>query len=86
MPKEKHNFSSILDLLEKFFIHEDDVTKNVDVLFSTELPIDLSDNPLEQKLLKQENSVKHQIPGSISFVPSIAGLLIARHIILNLIK
>lgn len=60
--------------------------KNVDVLFSTELPIDLSDNPLEQKLLKQENSVKHQIPGSISFVPSIAGLLIARHIILNLIK
>lgn len=60
--------------------------KNVDVLFSTELPIDLSTNPLEQKLLKQETSIKHQIPGSISFVPSIAGLLIARHIILNIIK
>lgn len=60
--------------------------KNVDVLFSTELPIDLSTNPLEQKLLKQEASIKHQIPGSISFVPSIAGLLIARHIILNIIK
>ena len=60
--------------------------KNVKVLFSTETPIDLSNNELEKKLLQDEASVKHQIPGSVSFVPSIAGLLIAREIILDLLK
>ena len=60
--------------------------KDVPVLFSTELPIDLSNSTLEQKLLSNENSIKHQIPGSISFVPSVAGLLIARFIILKLIE
>lgn len=60
--------------------------KNVKVLFSTEIPIDLSNNDLEKKLLQDEASVKHQIPGSVSFVPSIAGLLIAREIILDLLK
>ena len=60
--------------------------KNVPVLFSTEIPIDLSNSPLEKKLLNEENSIKHQIPGSISFVPSIAGLLISRYVILELIK
>ena len=60
--------------------------KNVPVLFSTEIPIDLSNSPLEKKLLNEENSTKHQIPGSISFVPSIAGLLISRYVILELIK
>ena len=60
--------------------------KDVPVLFSEEIPIDLSTSSLEQKLLNEENSVKHQIPGSISFVPSIAGLLIARYVILKLIE
>ena len=60
--------------------------KNVKVLFSTEIPIDLSNNELEKKLLQDEASVKHHIPGSVSFVPSIAGLLIAREIILDLLK
>lgn len=60
--------------------------KNVPVLFSTEIPIDLSNSPLEKKLLNEESSIKHQIPGSISFVPSIAGLLISRYVILELIK
>ena len=60
--------------------------KNVKVLFSTEIPIDLSNNELEKKLLQDEASLKHQIPGSVSFVPSIAGLLIAREIILDLLK
>ena len=60
--------------------------KNVKVLFSTEIPIDLSNNELEKKLLQDEASVKHQIPGRVSFVPSIAGLLIAREIILDLLK
>ena len=59
---------------------------NVPVLFSTEEPINLSNSPLEQKMLNEENSIKHQIPGSISFVPSIAGLLISRFIILELTK
>ena len=60
--------------------------KDVPVLFSTEIPIDLSSSSLEQKLLNEENSIKHQIPGSIAFVPSIAGLLISRYVILELIK
>ena len=60
--------------------------KDVPVLFSSEEPIDLSNSILEKKLLNEENSIKHQIPGSISFVPSIAGLLIARFIILKLIE
>lgn len=58
--------------------------KDVPVLFSSEEPIDLSNSILEKELLNEENSIKHQIPGSISFVPSIAGLLIARFIILKL--
>lgn len=35
--------------------------KNVPVLFSTEIPIDLSNSPLEKKLLNEESSIKHQI-------------------------
>ena len=60
--------------------------KNVKVLFSTETPIDLSKNRLEKQLLENEDSIKHQIPGSIAFVPSVAGLLIAREVILELLK
>lgn len=60
--------------------------KNVPVLFSTEEPIDLSNSYLEQQLLNEENSMKHQIPGSISFVPSVAGLLIAKYVIEKLIE
>ena len=59
--------------------------KNVKVLFSTEEPIDITNHPIELELLK-ENPHKHQIPGSIAFVPSVAGILIAREVILNLIK
>ena len=44
--------------------------KNVDVLFSTEEPV-----------VKGE-----KIPASISFVPSVAGLLLARHVVLRLIN
>ncbi len=59
--------------------------KNVKVLYSTEEPIDITNHPIELELLK-ENPHKHQIPGSIAFVPSVAGILIAREIILDLIK
>ena len=34
----------------------------------------------------QENPVRRQIPGSISFVPSVAGLIIAGEVIKDLIK
>ncbi len=59
--------------------------KNVKVLYSTEEPIDITNHPIELELLK-ENPHKHQIPGSIAFVPSVAGILIAREVILDLIK
>lgn len=59
--------------------------KNLDVLYSTEEPIKLSSNFLEQKLLEEKKD-KRQIPGSIIFVPSVAGILIARHVVLNLIN
>lgn len=50
--------------------------KNVPVLFSTELP-------------SKSNVINEQgksVPGSIAFVPSVAGLLISRYVVLSLIK
>ena len=44
--------------------------KGVDVLYSTEEPV-----------VKGE-----RVPASIAFVPSVAGLLLARHVVLNIIK
>ena len=58
---------------------------NVKVLYSTEQPLNLSHSALEQKLLQQENTNKHQIPGSVAFVPSVAGILIAREVIFDLL-
>lgn len=60
--------------------------KNVKVLFSTEVPINITNNPIEQKILNNESSNKHQIPGSVAFVPSVAGIMIAREVILDLIN
>lgn len=60
--------------------------KHVKVLFSTEEPINISNNPLEQEILESEVSNKHQVPGSVAFVPSVAGILIAREVILDLTK
>lgn len=59
--------------------------KNVKVLYSEEAPIDITNHPIEKELLK-ENANKHQIPGSIAFVPSVAGILIAREVILDIIE
>ncbi|MBR2417471.1 MAG: tRNA threonylcarbamoyladenosine dehydratase, partial [Clostridia bacterium] len=53
------------------------VVKKVKVLFSTEEPI---------KPDKSENSGKRTPPGSISFVPSAAGLIIGGEVIKYLIK
>lgn len=60
--------------------------KNVKVLFSTEQPLDINKNYTKNDLLEISQSNKHQIPGSVAFVPSIAGILIAREVILDLIK
>ena len=57
----------------------------INVLYSNEEPIDITNHQIELELLK-ENPHKHQIPGSIAFVPSVAGILIAREVILDLIK
>lgn len=58
--------------------------KKLKVLFSTEQPIKPE---TDEKLLEEERtkgSSRRQIPGSISFVPSVAGLMIAGEVIRNL--
>ena len=51
--------------------------KNVTVLFSTEIPT--------STYLNEQNGNKH-MPASMIFVPSIAGIMIARYVILDLIN
>lgn len=58
--------------------------KKLKVLYSTEQPIKPE---IDEKLLEEERekgSSRRQIPGSISFVPSVAGLMIAGEVIRNL--
>ncbi len=40
----------------------------------------------QKQVLENESSAKRQIPGSVSFVPSVAGMIIAGEVIKNLIK
>ena len=47
--------------------------KHLKVLYSKEMPIKPNDTA--------EESGKRQIPGSVSFVPSVAGLIIAGEVI-----
>ena len=58
--------------------------EHLKVLYSTEEPIK-PDEKLEAECLKEETG-KHQVPGSISFVPSVAGLIIAGEVTKDLIK
>lgn len=60
--------------------------KDVKVLFSTETPIKISNNSFESNSSNNNDTNKRQVPGSVAFVPSIAGILIAREVILNLIN
>ena len=53
------------------------------VLYSKEEPVKLKTESDEKEL---QNTSKKQIPGSISFVPSVAGLIIAGEVIKDLIK
>lgn len=61
---------------------------NLKVLYSKEEPLkpDLSDiTEISNEEVKNGNS-KKQVPGSISFVPSVAGLIIAGEVIKDIIK
>lgn len=56
---------------------------NLKVLYSKEEPIRHDENVLKACL---EESQKRQVPASISFVPSVAGLIIAGEVIKDIIK
>lgn len=54
--------------------------KKLKVLYSKEEPIKI------KQISSQNQETKKQVPGSISFVPSVAGLIIAGEVVKNLIK
>lgn len=56
--------------------------RDLKVLFSTENPTFLQENPGQEELPQGRRS----LPGSVSFVPSVAGLIIAGEVIRDLIK
>ena len=62
------------------------------VVYSKENPIKIiknteyNDNYILEEESNLKNMRKHQVPGSISFVPSVAGLIIAGEVIKNLIN
>ena len=58
--------------------------KKVKVLFSTELP--QKDRRKRGEPQETKGNTNHPVPGSISFVPSVAGLLIAGEVIRDLLK
>lgn len=66
--------------------------KELKVVYSKEVPIKL-DESLESNCKNEEmsiperkGSVRNQVPGSVSFVPSVAGLIIAGEVIKDIIK
>ena len=59
--------------------------KELKVLYSKEEPIKLQKSNNEKELLKNL-TLKKQVPGSISFVPSVAGLIIAGEVVKDLIN
>lgn len=58
--------------------------KKLKVLYSKEIPISTHEENVEYD--EQNLTTKKQIPGSISFVPSVAGLLIAGEVVKSIIK
>ena len=55
--------------------------KHLKVLYSTEKPIDAKTDSEETK-----GTTKRKVPGSISFVPSVAGLIIAAEVAQDILK
>lgn len=56
------------------------ITKGLKVVFSTEMPR----TPLEPYV--EEAGIRRQLPGSISFVPSVAGLFLASAVVNDILK
>jgi len=56
--------------------------ESLKVLYSEEIPIKLKQDEMEDY---KENAAKRQVPGSISFVPPVAGMIIAGEVIKELI-
>lgn len=59
--------------------------KKLKVLYTKEEPVRVERSVMEE-YIKDENVSKKQIPGSVSFVPSCAGLIIAGEVIKDIIK
>ncbi|MCX7885004.1 MAG: tRNA threonylcarbamoyladenosine dehydratase [Caloramator sp.] len=60
--------------------------ENLKVVYSKEIPIKLKSDIISPSDKEETNIKKRQTPGSISFVPSVAGLIIAGEVIKDLIK
>jgi len=77
-------YKTKIDPLAKVMRHElkKRGIESLEVIYSTEEPIKPK---LTKEILKNEKIAKRQIPGSISFVPSVAGLMLAGKVIKNLI-
>lgn len=66
--------------------------KELKVVYSKEVPIKLDENlesnckNEEMSIPERKGSVRNQVPGSVSFVPSVAGLIIAGEVIKDIIK
>lgn len=56
--------------------------KKLKVVYSKEIPL----KPAENEDIRKENEKKRQAPGSIAFVPSVAGLIIAGEVIKDLVE
>lgn len=57
--------------------------KNLKVLYSKEEPIKINN---DNNGIEEKKETKKQVPGSISFVPSVAGLIISGEVVKDLIK
>ena len=60
-------------------LRERGINKGLTVVFSTEIPL----TPLEP--YTEEMGIRRQLPGSIAFVPSVAGLFLASKVVNDII-
>lgn len=60
--------------------------KKLKVVYSEEMPIRPSDGRTGSQHMEQEPTAKKSVPGSVSFVPSAAGLMIAGEVVRDLIR
>ena len=60
--------------------------ENVKVLYSTENPVSISDNLGDNSNVETKGNGNNPVPGSISFVPSVAGLIIAGEVVKDVIN